>query len=572
MSKKVIEIENVSFTYSGNIKPALKNINLKIYKGEIVMITGPSNAGKTTLARLMNGLIPHYFRGKFEGSVKIYGVDTRETTIGYLSQKVGLLFQDPSSQLVCPTVIDEVAFGPENLGIPPEEIKERVFSAIKAVRLKGYEERNPHMLSGGQQQACALAAIMAMKPEIYVLDEPTSNLDPLGSSQVLNLLIDLAKKENKTMIIIEHKMEELFPLIDRLIIMNEGKIIFEGKVEELFKRVDEMNKLGLKVPQVSLLAYRLKEYLKMDSIPFTLNDFKKIFEELTKRKYVKKSLKVNIVNRKSIEEENIIVVKNLWHIYPGNIIALRGVDLKIKRGEFVSIIGQNGSGKTTLVKHFNRLLLPTKGEVYIKGVNTKETSISELARIVGYVFQNPDHQICNETVRKELEFGPKNLGTPADEIKRRIKEISERLGIKEYLDNNPFSLSMGLRKRIVLASILTMNPEIIIVDEPTTGQDYKMSKEILEILKDLHSNGKTIIMISHDMELVAEYSERIIVLDNGTVLIDGSPRHVFSQIDLLERTYIKPPQVTKLGLSLFNYPFMSVDEAYDIIKEAIGVI
>lgn len=574
-----VTIDDVTFTYLDGEEPAIKNINLKVKKGEILMITGPSGAGKTTVCRLINGLIPHYFRGKFEGKVLVNEVDIKKATIGALSQTVGLLFQDPSSQLVCPTVMDEVAFGPENLGVEPAEIRHRVEDILKAVRLKGYEERNPHSLSGGEQQACALAAVMAMKPEIYVLDEPTSNLDPLGSHQVISLLVELSRREKKTMIIVEHKMEDLLPLVDRLVVMDNGKIILDGEVQKILENVEFMEKIGLKPPQVTLLASKLRKHVSLEKLPLTLEEgiaiFGKALRDTIKVKKMKATpqSQLNIAERRNKE---VIKVEDLWHIYQGGVTALRGVNLTIYEGEFVAIIGQNGSGKTTLVKHFNGLLKPTKGKVTVYGIDTNKASISELSKKVGYVFQNPDHQLCNETVKKELAFGPINLGFSTSEIEKRVANVAERLGLKDVLNEKPFSLSKGERHRVAVASILTMNPDVLIVDEPTTGQDYGMSKEMMEIFKAFHKDGKTVIVITHDMNLAAEYSERVIVLKEGEILCEGSPREVFLQTETLEKTYLKPPQITRLAQRLAEYGIsgtvLTVDEMYNKLAQMMEEI
>jgi len=564
-----IQVENVTFTYLEGEEPAITSIDLKVKKGEILMITGPSGAGKTTICRLLNGLIPQYFRGKLEGKVLINGIDTKKTTIGHLSQTVSLLFQDPASQLVCPTVMDEVAFGPENLGVDPTEIRQRVDENVKVVRLGGYEERNPHSLSGGEQQACALAAIIAMKPEVYVLDEPTSNLDPIGSYQVLNLLVELTRREKKTMIIVEHKMEELLPLVDRLIVMDKGRIILEGEVRKLLENVELMEKLGLKPPQVTLLASKLRKYVPLEKFPLTLEEGIELFQKVLGDRIRVKEARIKPEPPPSVEkkvDKEIIRVKNLWHVYPGGVTALRGVNLTIYEGEFLSVIGQNGSGKTTLVKHFNGLLKPTKGKVTVYGVDTSRASISELSKKVGYSFQNPDHMLCNETVRKELAFGPINLGFSKEEIEGRVAYAAEKLGLKDVLDEKPFSLSKGERQRVAISSLLTMGPKVLIVDEPTTGQDYRMSKEIMDLCKALHKEGNTIIVITHDMNLAAEYSERVVVLKDGEILCEGTPKEVFSQVETLEKTYLKPPQVTRLSQRLAEYglpsTMLTVDEMH----------
>jgi energy-coupling factor transport system ATP-binding protein len=571
-----IVLENVSYTYSQNLEPALKNINLRVAEAERVMVTGPSGSGKTTLCRCLNGLIPHYFRGKLEGKVTISGIDARSSTIAGLSHKVGLLFQDPSSQLVCPTVTEEVAFGPENYGVPPPEIRLRVQDSLRSVRLERYGERNPHSLSGGEQQSCSLAAVMAMRPEIYVLDEPTSNLDPIGSSQVLNLLANMSRQGRATMLVVEHKMEELLPMVDRLVVMNHGEIVLEGKPRDLMNDVETMEKIGLNPPQVSLLISMLKAKhpslaRTLDS-PITLEEAIDIFSKLLEPG---KSLREQFTSPHAETTDAVISVRGLTHVYPNGTRALNGVDLDIHRGEFVALLGQNGSGKTTLVKHFDGLLRPTAGTVNVFGMDGATTSIPELSKKVGYCFQNPDHQICCETVQKELEFGPTNLKVSAAAIQRRVDEVAKAVGLESVLSKNPFSLSKGERQRVAVASLLTMECEVLIVDEPTTGQDYKMSHEMMDFYRKLNEeDGRTIIVITHDMKISAEYAHRVIVLKEGRVLLDGPPRDVFSRSDILRTTYLNPPQITRLAqaLSKFGVPddILTVPEMSNVMGHLLG--
>jgi energy-coupling factor transport system ATP-binding protein len=563
MSDAVV-LENVRYTYAGSSRPALKGLELRVREGESLMITGPSGAGKTTLCRCLNGLIPHYFRGKLEGNVVINGTNTRDSNISALSHVVGLLFQDPSSQLVNPTVIDEVAFGPENYGVPAEEIRSRALNAIEVMRLKGYEERSPHSLSGGEQQACALAAIVAMNPTIYVLDEPTSNLDPIGSTMVLTLMAELAKRERRTMITVEHKMEEMLHLIDRLVVINEGAIVLEGRPRELLDDVELMEKMGLKPPQVSLLASKLRSEKPDLTVPMTLDEATAVFRRLfASTRFKSVAWKPE---KGPVTADTIVETESISHIYPAGTVALNGVSIKIRRGEFTAIIGQNGSGKTTLVKHFNGLLKPTRGIVRVFGIDTRTATIADLSRKVGYCFQNPDHQICCETVRKELEFGPRNLRIEEAEIQRRVKDVATAVGLDRILDVNPFSVSKGERQRITVASLLTMSPDVLIVDEPTTGQDYRMGREMMEFYKHLNeAQGKTIVVITHDMNIAAEYAKRVIVLKNGQVLTEGATREVFAQTELLQTTYLKPPQITRFGQALGEYgmpsDLLTVEEA-----------
>ena len=568
-----ILMEDVSFTYRGANHPALENINLTVKQGEIVMISGPAGAGKTTLCCTLNGLVPHFFRGKLSGSVLVQGLNTKKHTISFLSHRVGILFQDPAAQLVSPTVEDEVAFGAENYGVPREKIIPRVKEAMEMVRIEKYATHNPHRLSGGEQQACALAAVTAMRPAIYVLDEPTSNLDPIGSYRVLELITALARRENKTIIIVEHKMEELLPLVDRLIILNEGKIILEGSPRELLEEVERMEQIGLKPPQVTLLAERLqREGLEIPTWPITVEEAIETFSKIFKEKKRKESVPTK---EQTVEpQEEIIRTENLWHIYEDGTEAVRGVTVKFYRGEFVGIIGQNGSGKTTLVKHFNGLLRPTRGRVTVEGIDTLDVPIPTLAKKVGYAFQNPDFQICKSTVQEELAFGPKNLKLPQEEIDKRTKEVAEALGLKDMLDANPFSLSKGERQKVAVASILAMQPDVLIIDEPTTGQSPGVGRQMMEFYKRLNEAGKTIIVITHDMNLAAEYAKRTIVLKDGQILLDGSTREVYTQVETLQTSFIRPPQITRFAQAMARYGLVgdviSVDEMYEQVIDLLG--
>jgi energy-coupling factor transporter ATP-binding protein EcfA2 len=569
-----IAFENFSFSYEETKEPALKNINLRIKKGEVVLVTGPAGAGKSTLCCCMNGLIPHFYSGKIEGKVLVKGVDTQALTIGQLNTQVGLVFQDPESQLFNFTVEDEIAFGPENLGIEPDKVNALVDEMIRRVRLEGYNKRNPLTLSGGEKQACAIASILAMNPNIVIFDEPTSNLDPIGTQSVIQLITDLAKREKKTMIIVEHNLADLVTKVDRMIVMLDGGILFDDSPKEVFRHVDKLNEIGVNIPQSTQLLLKLSEAnLVPPEICMTMNEvYEFISSKLDTKKFDEAKTYILEKEETPVEAEPIIVVDNLTHLYPeGNVEALRGINLKIYPRDFMAIIGQNGSGKTTLVKHFNGLLKPTTGKVYVKGVDTSTTTVAKLAGTVGYCFQNPDHQIVKNVVREEIAFGPKNLKVPPDEIERRIEEITTKLNIHKYLDEDPHELSKGNKARVNLAGVLAMKPDVLIVDEPLTGQDYKEAKAIMELLNELNREGKTIIIITHEMMFAAEYTRRIIVMNKGAMLYEGTPKQVYTKKDILKATSLTEPEITQLGLKLCGIPdITTIDELYNIIvgKEA----
>lgn len=568
-----IIFKDVTWKYSGSEKAAIRNINLRLKKGEIVVITGPSGAGKTTLCRCINGLIPHFFRGELQGDITVAGLNLRKYDIPIMASKVGLCFDNPSHQLFCSTVVEEIAFGPENYCVPVKEIRARVQHALEFCRLEGYEDKSPYSLSGGEQQSCAIAAISAMEPEVLVLDEPTSNLDPYGTELVIDRINNLVRSKRRTMIIVEHKLEHVLPFADRMVVMSEGEIVAEGPPTEVLREIDLISGLQLQVPHATQLAYRLGR----GSIPITQQDGVKFLSEyLTQRELNKGLIQSRMNELKSREKrseflssQNIAVsCQDVWYQYPDGTVALKGASLNIYPGEFVGFIGRNGSGKTTLAKLVNGLYNPSRGKVYVYGIDTSTQEVGALSKIVGYSFQNPDDQIFSRTVREEFEFGPKNLKLPMEEIEKRVELVAKDLEIYDFLDQNPFSLSQGLRQRVAFGSVLTMDPKILIVDEPTTGQDYMRAKTIMEIAKRQNQKGITIIIISHNMDLIAEYCTRIFALKEGQIFLSGTPREVFSKPDLLIQTSIKPPQVTRIFQNLAELPpdVLTLAEALELLK------
>lgn len=564
----VVEFRNVSWRYQGSGEKSLVNIDLKIRNGEVLVITGPSGAGKTTLCRCINGLIPHFFEGELEGEILVAGMDVKTYDIPYLAAKVGLLFDDPSNQLFNSTVEEELAFGPENYGVPVEEIRNRIEDGLRFARLENHRLKNPHALSGGQQQACALAAIYTMRPEVFVLDEPTTNLDPYGAQLIFQRLNELIQKEKKTFIIVEHNLEVVLQYADRLIVMDKGKIVAFGKPSEVLKEVDLMEGIDLQVPHTTQLAYALHRLgYQENEIPFTTEGgialLRRVIPFLPiRRSYTQK----NPVKRSPI---TAVEIDNVSYEYPDGTVALRNVSLKIADGDYVGLIGRNGSGKTTLAKMLIGLIRPTAGAIRIYGEDTSRKSVAELARLVGYNFQNPDDQIFARTVREELSFAPRNLKLSEEEVEAAVQRVAKELELTDYLELNPFSLSQGLRRRVAFGSTLTLNPKILVVDEPTTGQDYARAKVVMEICKRLNSEGKTIIVISHNMDLIAEYCNYVCVMKDGVLLMEGTPKQVFSKPEVLIETSIVPPQITRIfqGLSDYDFPkdIITMDEALEFL-------
>ena len=544
-----ISVEHLSWKYEIGKDWALQDVNLTVGEGEFLGIVGPSGAGKTTLCLCLAGLIPHMTKGEHRGKVTVYNMDTSRTILREIVRRVGIVFQDPETQFVTMSVEDEVAFPMENYALPREEIEARVKEALEITRMQDYTTRYPYELSGGQKQRVAIASFLALRPDILILDEPTSDLDPIGKSEVFSIIDGLRSKYRTTLIVVEHNTEELAKYADRLILLDHGQIVKQGSRDGFFDDVQLLRDRGVFPPQVTEISYRLSEGAAQN-LPVTL-------EQATT--YLKKhySLRARVVPYKKKDtymstsaQDTIVKVESLRFTYPDGTEALKGIDFEIRKGEYIALIGQNASGKTTLVKHLVGLLKPTQGDVYIFGQNTKRTRITDLATRIGYIYQNPDHQIFCQTVYEECAYGLRNLGVREQEVKGRVRHVLEELEMAELQDSETFILGKGQRQRLAVATVLVMAPEIIIVDEPTTGQDMKQSESIMNLLDGLNKEGKTVIVITHNMRLVAEHMDRAMVMSDGKILIDDTVRDIFSKTGLLKKTFLTPPQITMLANSL----------------------
>lgn len=565
----MIFIEDFSFVYEDGTK-ALQSINLHVKKGEFLAIMGPNGAGKTTLCLSLNGIIPQIISGTLEGKVIVAGMNTIHHPVYEISQKVGMVFQDPETQLVCPDVKSEIAFGPENLGIAKDEIIRRMKWALRVVRLEGAEERTPDSLSGGQKQRLAIASSLTMLPEILVLDEPTSQLDPIGTTEVLSVIKDLNKRHGITIVMVTHKSEEIIELADRIIVLDKGRLVAKGTPREVFSRYNLLNKIYVKLPDVTNYFTNLRaKGLKLNNLPYTLEDGVNQTKELLNIKitFAKSRLKPRYESGR--QGKPILEVRNLSYIYPGNVLALKNVNLKIYKGEFVGIIGQNGSGKTTLAMNMVRILRPTKGRVFFMGEDIQDYDIGELTSRIGLILQNPDYQLFKPTVGEDVAFGPENLNLPPDEVEKRVKEALKAVGLYEKQESYPFALSLSDRRKIAVAAVLSMKPDVLIFDEPTTGQDYKGRLEIAELAKKANLSGTTVIMITHDMYLIAKYTYRTIVLRDGEVLLNGPTRDVLYQVETLNKAFIKPPQIIRFAQNfelLQRSRILTVDELSNLTR------
>jgi len=556
----LIRIRDLTFYYGDASKPALQGVNLQIEDGEFVLVTGPSGCGKSSLCRCLNGLIPHFYGGKIAGGMEVQGLDVMKSTTKEMATRVGMVFQDPENQLVSMDVEREVAFGLENLAFARDIMAKRVEESLDALGLSGIRYRGVHELSGGEKQKVVIASVLALHPDILVLDEPTSELDPRSAEEVLSIVQRLNDDLGMTVILVEHRLDRVVHLVDRMIVMDEGEIIADGPPRGVLANGD-ITSVGAGVPPLVRMVRRLRDSgFDVDDIPLTVKEGRAILKDVFRGAKVSELPKTESTN----SGEPVIEIDKLWYAYPEGLTALRNVSLRICRGEFVAVMGRNASGKTTLVKHINGLLKPTKGKVRVAGIDTQKATIAELARKVGFVFQNPNDHIFADTVEEEISFILRNLGFDGTEMAARVDEVLEMFGLKEHRRQYPRSLSGGERQRVAMASVLVASPEVLILDEPTRGLEYRLKSELMRFLDRYRGEGNTVVLVTHDVETVAEYADRVVLLSGGRVVVDGNRR------DVLSRALFFSPQINRLVQAFEKYGvpnnIITVDEAVDILK------
>lgn len=541
------------YNYPQSQTDTLRSLHFFIEKGDIVGLMGPTGAGKTTSLMLTNGLIPHFLEGNLEGNVIANSMDTKRYRVQTLSSFIGLVLQDPETQIFGITVEKDVAFGPSNLKYDKEKIQKSISYTLNSVGLAGYEKRLTAELSGGEKQRLAIAGVLAMQPEILVLDEPTSELDPEGRLGIFELLAELKRSRNVTVLVSAHDSEEILQFVRKLIVLNNGGIAWEGTPDRLFKDILLTKKLGIRPPEIAEIGYELSKIgiFKKEDIPLTLDDARRRLSEILKTKTPADQEKPNSPLKQ--DRKPVIEISSLHYSYGKKHPALKGLNLEIYEGEFVALIGKNGAGKTTFSKHLNGLLRPTSGEIKIYGKNIAGLSIGELSKSVGYVFQNPDHQIFSSSVREEIEYGLRSYNISEEEKRKRVADAIEFVGLTGFEKRHPFTLGKGERQKLAVATVLAMEPQILVIDEPTTGQDWSGTQQMMKMIRQLHQKQHTILIITHDMRIAAEYADRVIVFSNGQIELDGIPSRVFSQIDKLKACSVSPPLSAVLAHQLQRY-------------------
>ena len=530
MPDSPLVIENLSFQYRTRPEPAIQNISFELKPGEMLLIAGSSGCGKTTLARCINGLIPRSYRGKREGRVLLHGKDVADMQIADVAQIVGTLLQDPERQIVASNVYNEIAFGPENLGLPRTEIIERVENAMQRLKIEDLRQRETFNLSGGEKQKVALAGLLAMNPSILLLDEPLASLDPASAYEALEIFRSLAD-EGRTVVLIEHRVEDaIVARPDRLLYMESGQVKYLGSIEALPTEIDHH--------EVKLPA------------EWVVKRVRQMGEQADQTEPAQSPER----------GEPLVIFEDVDFRYSDDTpLILQNVNLTIYRGDLIGVLGPNGAGKSTLVKHAIGLLKPTRGRVLVEGKDTRSLSVAQIARVLGYVFQSPTHMLYAPTVREELEFGPKNLDFEKEAMQRSVTESVSTVNLNGLEEYPPLGLSFGQQKRTTIAAVLAMQSKIIIMDEPTAGQDYANYTHFMDAMCRPSANGSqslvaanfaATLFITHDLDLAVTYANRVLLCGDKHIVADGRPEEVLKDFDLLMRYRVRPTSLLRLNLSL----------------------
>lgn len=595
----LLELKNVSFQYGTNRSEntssvddntyALNRVNLKIYPGEFVGIIGPSGSGKTTLASLFSGAIPHHYSGELLGSVKIAGQDTKNLALTNIACLIGSVIQDIDAQMVAANVEDEILFGLENFGVPHDEIPNRIASSLETVGISDLRNRDLDTLSGGQKQKVAIAAILALKPKVLVLDEPTCALDPVSSRMIFSILQNLNKKFGITIVVIEQKVALLSEYCKRLIVLSKGELVLDAPVSLALKDIDLLRKVGINYPRTTHLIKQLQDEQICNPAELTVGVEETVntIVKTLRTDYSKLSNLNNSNNAESVLESHeeafikannsdnsnkpCLSINNVSFAYANGVKALKDVSFNANSGELIALIGRNGAGKTTITKIINGLLRPTEGSVAIDGIDTKSLRISQIAKYVSTLFQNPDRQLCKETVLEEVTLSCILIGQNEDEAKAHAMEIIDELELDSKA--SPFMLSRGQRQMVALAATVVTNPKILLLDEPTCGLDYKECMRIMQVVERLRKNGCCVIMVCHDMEVVLDYATRLITINDGKLIIDGSAHDVFEKPEVCSAAALYPPLLCSVSQGLVAHGFNKCNGLYvraELVEELRG--
>jgi energy-coupling factor transport system ATP-binding protein len=513
-------VDNLSFRYRDRQGAAIHNLSFTVNAGEVLLIAGASGCGKTTLVRCINGLIPRSYKGEMSGQVLVFGEEVKDWKLSQISQKIGTVLQDPERQILGTKVVNEVAFGLENLGMPREEIFSRVDEALNFLKISHLRNRETFSLSGGEKQKVALAGVLAMRPSIVLLDEPLASLDPASAQDTLDA-VRLLADQGLSILMVEHRVEDVLRIHpERVMFMSDGEIRYLGDVAGLSKVVNYR--------EVKLPAEQIVERAKQDPAPAEI----KVLPGVT---------------NSQVEDEALVRFEDVAFGYESEVEILHGINLQINRGDVIAVLGPNGAGKTTFVKHAIGLLKPKSGRVFVGGRDTNEASVAEIAGMLGYVFQSPSHMLFAPTVREELAFGPTNMKHAKEQIELEVKEALKIVNLSDKEKDPPLALSFGQQKRVSIAAILAMRSRILVMDEPTAGQDYQNYMNFMDSILQM-PGFEAIIFITHDVDLAAIYANRVLMISDGRLIADGKPQDVLRDFDRLKANRIIPTSLLALNL------------------------
>ena len=576
----VITVENLRYRYPHAKELALDGLDFSVEKGEFIGIIGENGAGKSTLSQALMGLVPQFYKGAYGGTVMVDGIEAGRTPVAQLCGHVGLVFQNPFNQLsgAKDNVYEEVAFGMQNLGVPAEEMKNRVEEALKLLDIWQYRDRNPFDLSGGQMQRVAIASVLVMRPDVMILDEPTSQLDPEGSDEVFKA-VETLTGSGITILMIEQKIEKLAAYCDRILLLHKGKQIAFDTPQKVFSMPD-LNNYGIQAPTFTRICKAEGVTLADGTYPVTVEEAAGVLRE--KRlgapacadggERAHKAAGVEAAQaggpaESAVSSDEQFCIENLDFSYLADVPVLKNLNMKLDKRP-TAIIGQNGAGKTTLVKLLKGLLKPVSGTIYFHGEDISGKTVAMLAGNVGYVFQNPDDQIFKYNVMDEILFGPLNIGMDSERAKKEAERALELTGLKGKEKENPYDLELYERKMTAIASVLAMDTDVLILDEPTIAQDWKGRQIIGGIIRSLAERGKLVIAILHDMDFVAENFERVIIMAHGRMLADGTAKEVFAQEEALKKARLQKPYVMQLCEALgYEKSYLTVEE---LLKDQVS--
>jgi len=563
----VIKADQFGVQFPSTDRPTLSKIDLQIHRGEVTLLMGPSGCGKSVLLYCMNAVVPDIFDARIEGELSVLGKKVLERHVSEMGRHVGMVFQDPESQFAMLDVQSDVAFGLENLALDRDEMRSRIRKTVDLMGLQAIEKKAVWQLSGGQKEKVVFASILAMEPEILLLDDPCANLDPTTTNAIFQI-VKTMRERGVTVVMVEHKVDEFIELVDRVVIMDDGRTVLDGSPREIFEKHGSRIKreLGLWIPQMSELELeKRKKRNAAGFFPLTVKEALGVFAryDYLAGKFVRKAPQA---------QELVVDVEDLQFYYPDGTHALKGANLKVRKGSITALLGANGSGKTTLALHLIGILKPSSGRGIVCGMDIKKTPAKELTKRVSQVFQNPEHQFIKTTVFDEMAFSLHTMKADERTIKDRVDELLSMLGLGGLQDRHPASLSGGQKRRLSVAVMMIMNPDLLILDEPTYGQDEKNTRLMLDFFRDrVRQLGSTVLMITHDMKVVIEYAEEVAVMSGGTTIYSGTPEDLFLKQEILEKANLSQPPLSRLVVDL-NALGKGISPGIRSIDDFVGLI